>query len=150
MVEGYGIIYNKKICNKYFQLTNRQTTVNSMDEIKSFDQLKTVAEDMQAHKEEVGIDGVFGSTSLKAGHEFRWQTHLANLPITQEFIDRNVNLSSDDVKSIDFRYSDQYKQIFDLYINNSIVTPKRLGTVAVTDSMAEFALGQCAMVQNGN
>ena len=73
-----------------------------------------------------------------------------NLPITQEFIDNNVDLNSSDVKHITFKYSDQLKNIFDLYINNSIIDRKRLGTVAVTDSMAEFALGECAMVQNGN
>jgi raffinose/stachyose/melibiose transport system substrate-binding protein len=42
------------------------------------------------------------------------------------------------------------KNIFDLYINNSTVEPKLLGTKIVDESMAEFALGKCAMVQNGN
>lgn len=121
-----------------------------MEEVKSFDQLKIVAEDMQAHAEELGIQGTFSSTSLKTGHDFRWQTHLANIPITQEFIDKNTDLTSEDVYSIDFSYNKEFKQLFDLFINNSIVSRKRLGTVAVTDSMAEFAMGRSAMVQNGN
>jgi raffinose/stachyose/melibiose transport system substrate-binding protein len=42
------------------------------------------------------------------------------------------------------------KDIFDLYINNSVSDRKVLGSKIVDESMAEFALGQCAMVQNGN
>ena len=49
-----------------------------------------------------------------------------------------------------FQYSDNFKNIFDLYINNSTVEPTLLGSKSVDDSMAEFALGQSAMVQNGN
>ena len=37
-----------------------------------------------------------------------------------------------------------------MYINNSTVDKKILGSKVVDESMAEFALGQCAMVQNGN
>ena len=37
-----------------------------------------------------------------------------------------------------------------MYINNSTVDKKILGSKIVDESMAEFALGECAMVQNGN
>ena len=53
-------------------------------------------------------------------------------------------------KEIQFQYSDNFKNIFDLYLNNSTTDPKLLGTKQVMDSVAEFALGQCAMMQNGN
>lgn len=150
VVEGYGIIYNKALTDAYFALSNRQTTVNSMDEINSFSTLKTVVEDMTKHASELGIKGVFASTSLKSGEDWRWQTHLANLPIYYEFSDRNVDLSGNGTKTVDFRYAQNFKQIFDLYINNSCTDKKLLGSKQVSDSMAEFALGQCVMVQNGN
>ena len=51
---------------------------------------------------------------------------------------------------IKFQYADNFKNIFDLYINNSTTAPTLLGSKSVDDSMAEFALGQSAMVQNGN
>lgn len=70
-MEGYGIIYNKKIMQKYFELPNRSNDINSTDEIKSFDQLKAVVEDMSSKKDALNIKGVFASTSLKNGHEFR-------------------------------------------------------------------------------
>lgn len=150
VVEGYGIIYNNAIMNKYFALSNKATDVKSMDEINSFAKLKAVVEDMTKNKAALGIKGVFASTSLKSGEDWRWQTHLANVPIFYEFKNNNIDLTSDATKTITFQYAENYKNIFDLYINNSTVSPKILGTKQVADSMAEFALGQCAMVQNGN
>lgn len=143
-IEGFGIIYNNAIMEKYFALDG--AVVKSADEINSFETLKAVTEDMQSKKEELGIKGVFASTSLLPGEEWRWQTHTANLPVYQEYKDKDV----DDLDEIQFTYSDNFKNIFDLYINNSTTDPKMLGSKGVNDSMAEFALGQAAMVQNGN
>ncbi len=143
-VEGYGIIYNGEIMDKYFAMDGAKA--DSIEAINSFDTLKAVVEDMQSKKEALGIKGVFASTSLLPGEEWRWQTHLANLPIYAEFADEGVT----DADTIAFTYSDNFKQIFDLYLNNSTTEPKLLGSKGVNDSMAEFALGQAAMVQNGN
>ena len=148
--EGYGIIYNADILDKYFGLDNKKVKINSVDEIKSFADLKAVVEDMTANKEKLGIEGVFASTSLKSGEDWRWQTHLANIPVYYEFQKNNVDLTGDGTKEITFEYSENFKNIFDLYINNSLTDKKLLGSKSVADSMAEFALGKCAMVQNGN
>ena len=143
-VEGYGIIYNGEIMDKYFAMDGAKA--DSIEAIDSFDTLKAVVEDMQSKKDALGIKGVFASTSLLPGEEWRWQTHLANLPIYAEFADEGVT----DADTIAFTYSDNFKQIFDLYLNNSTTEPRLLGSKQVADSMAEFALEQCAMVQNGN
>ena len=150
VVEGYGIIYNKAITDKYFALPNKATSYTSMEEVNNYAALKAVVEDMHANKEALGIEGVFASTSLKAGEDWRWQTHLANLPVYYEFKTNNVDLTSDQTKTITFQYSDNFKNIFDLYLNNSTIEPSKTGTKTVNDSMAEFALEKCAMVQNGN
>ena len=150
VVEGYGIIYNAEIMDKYFALNNKKVKLNSVDEIKSFSDFKAVVEDMTANKEKLGIDGVFASTSLKTGEDWRWQTHLANIPIHYEFKKNKLNISTDDLSEIKFEYAENFKKVFDLYINNSVTDKKLLGSKSVTDSMAEFALGNCAMVQNGN
>ena len=142
--EGYGIIVNEAIMNKYFALDGAKA--KSLDEINNFDKFKAVVEDMQAKKDQLGIDGVFASTSLTPGEDWRWQTHLANLPVYYEYKDKNVS----DLDELEFTYSDNYKNIFDLYTNNSTVKPALLGSKTVSDSMAEFALGKAAMVQNGN
>ena len=150
VVEGYGIIYNAAITDKYFALKNRDTTFTSMDEINNFEKLSALVEDMQRHSKELGIDGVFASTSMKAGDDWRWQTHLTNLPIYYEFKKNKTDLTSDETKKISFEYAENFKNIFDLYLNNSVTDRKTVGTKTVTDSMAEFALEKCAMVQNGN
>ena len=144
VVEGYGIIYNDAIMQKYFALDGAKAA--SMDEINNFAKLKEVVEDMQAKKDELGIEGVFASTSLTPGEDWRWQTHLANIPVYYEFKDKGIT----DTDNLEFTYSDNFKNIFDLYINNSCTAPGLLGSKSVDDSMAEFALGQAAMVQNGN
>lgn len=150
VVEGYGIIYNKEITDKYFALSDKSTDLKSMDDVKNFNALKALVEDMQKNASKLGIKGVFASTSLKTGEDWRWNTHLANIPVYYEFKDNNVDLSGDETKIIEFKYSENFKNIFDLYINNSVTDKKVLGSKIVDDSMAEFSLGQCAMVQNGN
>ena len=65
-VEGYGIIYNDAIMQKYFALDGAK--VKSMDEINNFNKLKEVADDMQSKKDELGIKGVFASTSMSSGN----------------------------------------------------------------------------------
>jgi len=144
VVEGYGIIYNNAIMQKYFAL--KDAKAGSMEEINNFQKLKAVVEDMQARKEELGIKGVFASTSLNPGDDWRWQTHLANVPISYEFQDKGVT----DADTIEFSYAENYKNIFDLYLDNSCTARGLLGSKSTDDSMAEFALGQVAMVQNGN
>ncbi len=144
VVEGYGIIYNNAIMEKYFALENAKAA--SIDEITDFSSLKAVVEDMQARKEELGIKGVFASTSLAPGDDWRWQTHLANIPVSYELWDNETS----DLDRLEFTYGDYFRNIFDLYLNNSCTAPGLLGSKSVDDSMAEFALGQAAMVQNGN
>lgn len=144
VVEGYGIIYNNAIMEKYFAMEGAKAA--SVEEIQNFETLKAVVEDMQAKKEELGIKGVFASTSLLPGEDWRWQTHLANVPVFYEYRDKGIT----DTDKLEFTYGDNFKNIFDLYINNSCTAPGLLGSKSVDDSMAEFALGQAAMVQNGN
>ncbi|MNZ42409.1 maltose ABC transporter periplasmic protein [compost metagenome] len=154
VVEGYGIIYNNAIMQKYFALADKAVSVSSMEEVNDFATLKAVVEDMTAKKDQLGIKGVFSSTSLAAGEQWRWQTHLANIPLYYEFKDNteydNTILAGLATNEAQFKYADNFKNIFDLYINNSVTKGALLGSKSVTDSMAEFALGQAAMVQNGN
>ena len=154
VVEGYGIIYNDAIMKKYFALPNKKSTLTEASQISSFDELKTVVEDMTANKEKLGINGVFASTSLAAGEDWRWQTHLLNIPLYYEFFEKDqnadVSLGMLDAKEITYKHSKHFENIFDLYINNSVTEKTLLGSKSVADSMAEFALGQAAMVQNGN
>ena len=151
VVEGYGILYNKALTDKYFALPDRKAQVSSMDEVNTYAELKAVVEDMQARKADLGIDGVFASTSMKSGEDWRWQTHLLNMPLYYEWQEGKVNLhDATAMAEIGFTHSDKYRNIYDLYLNNSVTDRKLVGSKTVSDSMAEFALEKCVMVQNGN
>ncbi len=154
-VEGYGIIVNEEIMRRYFALPSRRADAASTEDINSFTRLKQVVEDMTANKEAIGIDGVFASTSLAAGNQWRWQTHLLNMPMYYEFKAAageggDPTLYGLDAKSISFNYNENFRNLWDLYLNNSVTEPALLSGKTVDDSMAEFALGRCAMAQNGN
>lgn len=153
VVEGYGIIYNNAIMEKYFALKDKAVDISKAEEITSFKLLKEVTEDMTKHKQELGIDGVFASTSMSGGEQWRWTTHLLNMPIYYEMKDKSDDspiTSAYNAKTIDFKYSDNFKNIFELYINNSTTEKGLLSGKSVENSMSEFALGKAAMVQNGN
>ena len=154
VIEGYGIIYNDEILKKYFSLDNRQKTFDSVDDINSFKEFKALVEDMQRLKNELGIEGVFSSTSFSSGNQWRWNTHLLNVPFHYEMAEEegfdSTTLAGLAAESFDFKYSDNFKEIFDLYLNNSVTDKKLIGSKSVNDSMAEFALGKSAMVQNGS
>ena len=145
-VEGDGIIYNDALMKKYFALPDKAVDISDTKEIKNFDTLKTVVEDMTKHKNDLGIQGVFGSTSFAPGEDWRWQTHLMNLPVYYEYKADGV----DNLDAIEFKYNKNFKNIFDLYLNNSCTEPSMVGAKNVEESMAEFAMGNVAMIQNGN
>ncbi len=148
VLEGWGIIVNSAITDAYFASANKSTEYTSLDELYTFDALKAVVEDMTAMKDELGIQGVFGSTSLKQGDDWRYQTHLMNIPLYWEWgADIDINGA---VPEFSFKEAETFKNILDLYLNNSVTEPNLVGTKTVDDSMAEFALGQCAMIQNGD
>lgn len=149
-IESYGIIYNKAITDKYFLLPEKSVPFNSMEEIDNFEKLKLLCEDIQKNREKLNIKGVFASTSLKHGENWRWQSHLINLPLHYEFQNGNFDLSSGKISQVNFNFDKEFKNIFDLYLTNSVIPQKASGLKTVTDSMSEFAMEHCAMVQNGN
>ena len=144
VMETYGLIYNKDILNKYFALDGAKAT--SMDEIDNFDTLKAVADDMQARKDELGIKGAFTSAGFDSSSDWRFKTHLANLPLYYEFKDDNVTEQPATVKGT---YLPNYKKIFDLYITDSTTDPTQLSAKTGDDANSEFALGEAAFYQNG-
>ena len=64
---------------------------------------------------------MFAATSLKSGEDWRWQTHLMNVPIYYEFKQNKVDLTTDATKEITFSFGDNFKSIFDLYLTDSTV-----------------------------
>lgn len=143
VIETYGIIYNKALLKKYMDMDG--AVVKSAEEINNFDTLKKVVEDIQAKKDDLGIVGAFTSAGMDSSSDWRFKTHLANLPIYYEYKDRGIE-STDAIEGL---YLDNYKNIFDLYINNATCEPSLLSGKTAEDAAAEFSLGEAVFYQNG-
>ena len=143
VIETYGIIYNKAILNDYFAAD--WSTVKSIDDLNNFEALKAVAEEIQAHKDELGVQGAFTSAGMDSSSDWRFKTHLANLPIYYEYQADGIT-STDAIKGT---YLDNYKQIWDLYLNNATCDPSMISSKTAEDANAEFSLGEAVFYQNG-
>ncbi len=143
VIETYGLIYNKEILEDYCETSGAK--IKDVSEINSFAKLKEVADDMQAKKDELGIKGVFASAGMDSSSDWRYKTHLANLPIYFEYKDDNLD-TTDAIKGT---YLDAYKKMWDLYITDSTVEPTMLSGMTGEDAAAEFAMGEAVFYQNG-
>ena len=136
VIETYGIIYNKALLEQ---------AGYSADDIKSFADLKKVAEDITARKDELGFSA-FTSAGMDGSSDWRYKTHLANLPIYFEYQEDGI----DNTDAIKGTYLDNYKNIFDLYINNSTCDPTELAGKTGDDSRNEFLNDEAVFFQNGS
>ena len=92
------------------------------------------------------IKGAFTSAGFDSSSDWRFKTHLANLPLYYEFKDDNVTEQPAKIKGT---YLPNYKKIFDLYITDSTTEPTQLSAKTGDDANSEFALGEAAFYQNG-
>ena len=136
VIESYGIIVNKNL------LSQAGYTV---EDINSFETLKKVAEDITARSAELGFSA-FSSAGMDSSSDWRFKTHLANLPIYFEYQADGIGTTT----AIKGTYLDNYRQIFDLYINNSTCDPAELSAKTGDDSRNEFLNGEAVFFQNGS
>ena len=134
--EAFGIIVNKALLAK---------AGYDLSDIKDFDSLKKVADDIHARAAELGFDA-FSSAGLDSSSSWRFSGHLANMPLYYEFRDDKVTSQPAEIKGT---YLDNYKNIWDLYITDSAT--KRVDLITATGDMstAEFKEGKACFYQNG-
>ena len=136
VIESYGLITNKTLLEK---------AGYTIDDIKSFADLKKVAEDITARSSELGF-AAFTSAGMDGSSDGRFKTHLATLPIYFEYQTDGIS-STDAIKGT---YLDNYRDIWDLYINNSTCDPAELSAKTGDDSRNEFLAGDAVFFQNGS
>lgn len=136
VIESYGLITNTKLLGQ---------AGYKVSDIKSFKDLKKVAEDITARSEELGFSA-FTSAGLHDSSDWRFKTHLANLPIYFEYQADGIGTTTE----IKGTYLDAYKNIWDLYINNATCDAKELSTKTGTDSENEFINEEAVFFQNGS
>lgn len=149
VIETYGIIYNQKILNDYCTLDN--AVISAPEDINNFETLKAVADDIQARLDEINdtfgyeLKGAFTSAGMDGSSDWRFKTHLANLPIYYEYKDKGIG-STD---AIEGTYLDKYQQMWDLYITDSTCEPGLLSSKTGDEAESEFGMEEAVFYQNG-
>lgn len=136
VIESYGLIVNKTLLEK---------AGYTVEDIKSNEDLAKIAADITARSEELGFSA-FSSAGMDGSSDWRFKTHLANLPIYYEYQADGID-STDAIKGT---YLDNYRAMWDLYINNSTVDPSELAAKTGDDSRNEFLAGEAVFFQNGS
>ena len=136
VIESYGIIVNKTLLDQ---------AGYKMEDITSYAKLKEVAEDITARSSELGF-AAFTSAGMDSSSDWRFKTHLANLPLYFEYQADGIGTTT----AIKGTYLDNYRQIFDLYINNSTCDAKEIAAKTGSDSENEFLDGKAVFFQNGS
>lgn len=136
--ECYGIIVNEDLLEK---------AGYTLGDITNFETLKAVAEDIHARASELGFDA-FTSSSMSDDSSWRFTGHLANLEYYYESVD-DPDAWKECPSSIKGTYMQNYKNLWDLYINNSATNPADLAAGGL-DAQAEFAEGKAVFYSQGN
>ena len=133
--ESYGIIVNKKLLKK---------AGYEISDIKDFASLKSGAEDIHKRADKLGFDA-FTSSGLDDASAWRFTGHLANMALFYEGRDDGWKEAPAEIKGT---YLENFKNVWDLYINNSKYDKNTLATGGY-DAEAEFKKGEAVFYQNG-
>ena len=134
--EAFGIIVNTALLGE---------AGYELADIKDFASLKAIAEDIHARADELGFDA-FSSPGLDGSSSWRFSGHLANVPLYYEFRDDGV---TEQPATVTGAYLDNYRNIWDLYINNASAEKTSLTTATGDMSSGEFKEGKAVFYQNG-
>ena len=134
--EAFGIIVNKALLAQ---------AGYELSDITNFETLKAVAEDIHARSAELGFDA-FSSSGLDGSSSWRFSGHLANMPLYYEFRDDGVTAQP---ATITGAYLDNFRAIWDLYIDNASAEKASLTTATGDMSTGEFKEGKAVFYQNG-
>ena len=134
--EAFGIIVNTALLEQ---------AGYTLADITNFETLNAIAEDIHARSAELGFDA-FSSAGLDGSSSWRFSGHLANMPLYYEFRDDGVTAQP---ATITGAYMDNYRNIWDMYINNASIATNSLPTATGDMSSGEFKEGKAVFYQNG-
>ena len=164
--DSFGIVYNRDLLEKYIALPD--SLVESVSQINAFDVLRKVADDIQVHKDELGIKGAFVPSGFDSGASECFHTYLAGLALYGEFRDENTAGGSDDENaagrtpadnspsdsspsSVKGTYLNNLRNVLDMYYSDSYASESRseLSFMQTADSVKSFAAGEGVFYQSG-
>ena len=135
--EAFGIIVNKELLAK---------AGYSISDITNFASLKRIAEDIHKRASSLGFDA-FTTSGMDSSSSWRFSGHLANVDLFYE--SRDAGNWTETPAKINGTYLNNFKNLWDLYINNSSVSPTRLATGGF-DAEQEFGTKKAVFYQNGS
>ena len=135
--ESFGIIVNLDLL---------ETAGYTLADITDFASLKKVVEDIHSRAAELGFDA-FASSGLDGSSSWRFSGHLANMPLFYEFRDDAITEQPAEIKGT---YLDNYRNIWDLYINNTATAAADQITATGDDSKADFTGSKAVFWQQGS
>ena len=135
--ECYGIIVNPTLIEK---------AGYKMDDLKNFEGLKKVAEDIHKRANELGFDA-FSASDMDDSSSWRFTGHMANLEYYYE--SRDAGGWKECPAEIKGTYMENFKNLYDLCINNSLTPAKDLATGG-HDAQNQFKTGKAAFYVNGS
>jgi raffinose/stachyose/melibiose transport system substrate-binding protein len=135
--ECYGIIVNPDLIEK---------AGYKMEDIKNFDGLKKVAEDIHKRAEELGFDA-FSASDMDDSSSWRFTGHMANLEYYYE--SKEAGGWKECPAELTGKYMENFKNLYDLCINNSLTDAKDLATGG-HDAQNQFKTKKAAFYVNGS
>ncbi len=136
--ECYGIIVNPTLLEK---------AGYKLDDIKNFAALKTAAEDIHARAAELGFDA-FTSNDMDSSSSWRYTGHMINLDYYYE--EKAAGKTwTECPDTITGAYVDNFRQLYDLCVNNSTVARGDLATGG-HDAQNEFKTGKAVFYVQGS
>lgn len=151
--ECYGLIYNKTILQNYIDNYDG-AVIKSIDEIDNFDTLKAVCEDINSNVDAINeacgteLTEAFASSGLDSGSNWRFSGHLAGIELYYEFKDAGCDLVAGQ-SEITGKYLDNFKNVWDLYVNTSAADKATLDSGAL-NAEEELGMGEAVFYQNGD
>ena len=135
--EAFGLITNLKLLNE---------AGYRIEDIYDFESLRNIVRDVHERSEELGFDA-FTSSGLDATSSWRFTGHLINMPLFYEFKENDIN---DTPGSIKGTYLKNYREMWDLYLDNN---SKEIGeniSSSIEEARREFINEEALFYQNGS
>ena len=135
--ESFGIIVNVDLL---------EDAGYTLADITNFETLKNIAEDIHARADELGFDA-FTSAGLDGSSSWRFSGHLLTVPLHYEFTEDGITEQPATIKGT---YVDYFKNLWDLYINNTSADAATLTTSTGDEAKAMFTEGKAVFHQQGS
>ena len=136
--ECWGLVVNTRLLEK---------AGYQVSDIRCFDDLKNIAEDITSRKSELGFSAFTSpSISVSSHGSYRLSEHAPSVPLYYELKDHGFQIGT----RLTGSYMDRFKAYIDLNIDNSVVPRSEAVNRSLDDSRQELLSGKAVFHQDGS